>query len=454
MQQKKTVHNKRRNYSEQRAARMKGGRLTRRHSRGKQHGGNQDLLKAASDGNAARVEEILAADPSLDANEVSDGPGGATPLYIAAQNGHTEVVKLLLAIPDIDVNKGRIDVGATPLFTAAQNGHTEVVKFLLARSDIDVNEAITDGTTPLFMGSQNGHTEIVKLLLARPEIDVNKSISSGATPLYIAAQNGHTEVVKLLLTNPDIDVNKGRTDIGATALYIAAQSGHTEVVKLLLTKPDVDVNKAIKSGSTPLYTSSNKGYPEIVKLLMGNPRIVVDAVTKKAMGKFDSEIVDLIMSHEDEERNIPFNATNAIFLTPIHNGNRVTNFDDESKWDRYYTTNTYRGLSGKNPFTRKQINASTVKRYKAAVKRSVPVGSVDALTGEAIADGNAMANFFEEADAGRFYKRETFNSQIAPTATTRFRATNTEKKRPLDRDLDVKYYRATVGGRSTRRSRR
>jgi hypothetical protein len=222
-----------------------------------------------------------------------------------------------------------------------------------------------------------------------------------------------------------------RVSIGATPLYIAAQNGHTEVVKLLLTKPDIDVNK----GRTKSSHCRGRSH-------------------KKAMGKFDSEIVDLIMSHEDEERNIPFNATNAIFLTPIHNGNRVTNFDDESKWDRYCMTNTYRGLSGKNPFTRKQINASTVKRYKAAVKRSVPVGSVDALTGEAIADGNAMANFFEEADAGRFYKRETFNSQIAPTATTRFRATNTEKKRPLDRDLDVKYYRATVGGRSTRRSRR
>jgi ankyrin repeat protein len=34
-----------------------------------------------------------------------------------------------------------MQVGSTPLFMACQNGHMEVVKLLLARSDIAVNQA-------------------------------------------------------------------------------------------------------------------------------------------------------------------------------------------------------------------------------------------------------------------------------------------------------------------------
>jgi hypothetical protein len=36
---------------------------------------------------------------------------------------------------------GCMQVGSTPLFMACQNGHMEVVKLLLARSDIAVNQA-------------------------------------------------------------------------------------------------------------------------------------------------------------------------------------------------------------------------------------------------------------------------------------------------------------------------
>ena len=55
--------------------------------------------------------------------------GGATPLYIASQEGHMDAVTLLLkanADPNIQDDKG-----ATPLYLASQNGHTETVALLL-----------------------------------------------------------------------------------------------------------------------------------------------------------------------------------------------------------------------------------------------------------------------------------------------------------------------------------
>ena len=62
------------------------------------------------------------------------------------------------------VNKAHFK-GFTPLFVASQRGHTEIVKALLENDDIDVNKASSDGATPLLIASQNGHTEIVDALL-------------------------------------------------------------------------------------------------------------------------------------------------------------------------------------------------------------------------------------------------------------------------------------------------
>ena len=66
----------------------------------------------------------------------------------------------------------------TALIVASQQGHTEIVKILMARPDIDVNKALTsDGRTALIVASQKGHTEIVEKLMARPDIGVNKALN-------------------------------------------------------------------------------------------------------------------------------------------------------------------------------------------------------------------------------------------------------------------------------------
>ena len=199
---------------------------------------------------------------------------GTTPLFWAAQMGAVECVQQLLSAPGIDVNKAG-KYGYTPLYRAANSGHAECVKLLLAAPGIDVNRADEWGRTPLYKAVYEGHTEVVKLLLAAPGIDVNKALEYGETPLYRAAYGGHTEVVKLLLAAPSIDVYKADKD-GRTPFITAAYKGHTEVVKLLLAIPGIDVNKTNKYGWTLLSTAAHGGHTEVVKLLLAIPGIDVN----------------------------------------------------------------------------------------------------------------------------------------------------------------------------------
>ena len=119
----------------------------------------------------------------------------------AALGGHLEVVKMLLErVQGVDVNATSETVnGSTALYMACQNGHGEVVRLLLATSGIDVNQARTTyGDTPLFMACQFGHAPVVKLLLTVSGIDINKG-APGWSPLHLAQHFKFTEIVQLLV---------------------------------------------------------------------------------------------------------------------------------------------------------------------------------------------------------------------------------------------------------------
>lgn len=67
-----------------------------------------------------------------------DPVGGFTPLIVAAGLGHLEMVKILLAIPGVDVNAVSREQKMSALQFAVQNGHREVVSTLLTVEDIDL----------------------------------------------------------------------------------------------------------------------------------------------------------------------------------------------------------------------------------------------------------------------------------------------------------------------------
>ena len=153
-------------------------------------------------------------------------------LLVAALVGNLTKVTMLLHHNETDVNTYDC-FHRTSLFWAATKGHTDLVKLLLTFPQIDVNMG-----NPLLLASKFGYADIVELIKVQPQIRVNdESPADGSTALFQASKNGHYKVVRILLQHPEIDVNSGLITNGETSLYVASQSGHEEVVKLLLGHP-------------------------------------------------------------------------------------------------------------------------------------------------------------------------------------------------------------------------
>ena len=130
----------------------------------------------------------------------------------AASGGQLKVLKWLLE-NRCPVDEAT-DEGATPLYLAAQNGHGAVVRAPI-QAGADVDKASNDGLTLLYIAAYDGRETVVRALI-KAGADVNKAKDNGVTPLFIAAQTGHKTVVRVLI-ELGADINKAMDD-GATPL--------------------------------------------------------------------------------------------------------------------------------------------------------------------------------------------------------------------------------------------
>ena len=84
----------------------------------------------------------------------------------------------------------------TPLYFAAEKGHTHVVMELI-KAGADVNQADSEGFTPLHVAAQDGHEGIVALLI-QAGADVHKAGKNGYTPMKVVTFKKREKVVTIL----------------------------------------------------------------------------------------------------------------------------------------------------------------------------------------------------------------------------------------------------------------
>jgi len=150
--------------------------------------------KALETRNFHNVYELIEGGHSV--NQVITDNGSSL-LHRAAKYGCLGFTQNLLRLGAV-VGAERVD-GVTPLLLAAQEGHVEIVKALLgAEAKVDTGPA---GYTPLYLACQQGHIRVAKELLKGGANPNNFLHSSGLTPLHSACFRGSDQLVRLLLQN-------------------------------------------------------------------------------------------------------------------------------------------------------------------------------------------------------------------------------------------------------------
>ncbi len=253
-------------------------------------GGETALMTAARTGREEPVALLLARGAKVNARE----RGSQTAIMWAAAEGYAPVVQLLLDA-GADFQTPLKNSGFTPLFFAVRNGHTAVVKTLLA-AGAGVNEAIDPertggdwprkGMSPLLVAVENGHFELAVDLLemgADPD-DQRSGFTALHTMTWVRKPNlGEDEdgdpaprgsgqltslqfVRKLVEGGADVNarLERGRSGRGqlsrkgATAFLLASVTADLPMLKLLV-ELGADPQLGNADRCTPLMAAAGVG---------------------------------------------------------------------------------------------------------------------------------------------------------------------------------------------------
>lgn len=232
--------------------------------------GRMPIHIAAREGHLHILEFLLS--NGMRVNETDDN--GWIPLHYAAWKGDIEAVKFLIRNFACIYARDHC-LGKKPLHVAAEEGHTHVVELLLQCSLVDqydefdpgnecepVDDHDDSGRTPLYYAAAEGCLETARLL-----IDKNANLQSGESvhglkPIHIATFKDNRDMIELLLDRgSDIESKAHR---GQTPLHFAASHGQLVNVKLLV---DRKANPAAvdADGKTPLDYA--KDHPDVVSYI-------------------------------------------------------------------------------------------------------------------------------------------------------------------------------------------
>lgn len=235
------------------------------------------LHQAAKSGNVSELKNHLS-DVNVNLTNEEDA---ATPLYLACENGHLDVVKTLLNTKGINVNLAN-KRDWTPLQVAAYYGYPQIVEQLLTRDDIRIYATDRLGNNVLHFcidGKSENRLETVRYILryqreklpdTKTFVELQKN-NKKISPFYCACFNGLLDTTRVILEettqkNECLFHRNGTMD--STGFAICCYYGFLDVAKLLLQEADELMRIQDSYGYTPLIDAIRQKHHNIVEYLV------------------------------------------------------------------------------------------------------------------------------------------------------------------------------------------
>lgn len=166
---------------------------------------------------------------------------GMTALYKAVNRLHVDVIRALLEFCLWEDKKRLVmttnfSSRMSSLFLAAQQGHEQVVRMLLDVGGADLSKLVTIcGRSALWIAAFGGHVEACRALLkvGGRELALMKN-NHGDSALYAAALRGDLDLARALIKVGGRELVMLTNNRAQSALHIAARWGKLEVVQELI----------------------------------------------------------------------------------------------------------------------------------------------------------------------------------------------------------------------------
>ncbi len=161
---------------------------------------HKDFFSSIRTGDIVNVGQLLQYYPELINESVFFDDDSKTPLHYAVEPGQEDLLRVLLAHPNLNPNCATHIDHYRPLHSACWLGNVVAVKLLLADNRVLLNQSSSGGMTALHMAVVKEHEGVVRLLLAGRTIDVARVSKRHGTAYDLASRQLREKFPKL---NPE-----------------------------------------------------------------------------------------------------------------------------------------------------------------------------------------------------------------------------------------------------------
>ncbi|XP_048242542.1 serine/threonine-protein phosphatase 6 regulatory ankyrin repeat subunit C-like isoform X2 [Haliotis rufescens] len=205
-------------------------------------------------------------------------------LMLACKGGNVAILKHLLSLKTIDINRRAGLRNQTSVMMAAERGQYDVYN-LLVLEGADLSLTDEDNMDCLMLACEGGNVFIVKHLLSLKTFDINRRMGlweqaaimmaverthydeDNRDCLILACEGGNVSIVKHLLSLKAFDINRRVWLQKQTAVMLAAERGHYDVYNLLVLE-GADLSLTDEDNRDCLMLACKRGNVLIVKHLL------------------------------------------------------------------------------------------------------------------------------------------------------------------------------------------